>query len=151
MNFLSDSREWKRFFKFSTVGLIGAGVDFLVFNLLLHYAGVEPLIAQACSFLVAVTSNFILNRRWTYPDSRSKPLGTQVAQYGVVNFIGLLIRTPMFNGMSTMLENVLAGKSFPFGISSYSLAHNLALASAIGIVLFWNFFINRYWTYGDVE
>lgn len=151
MNLLGDSREWKRFLRFSTVGLIGAGVDFLAFNLLLHYAAIQPLAAQAVSFLAAVTSNFVLNRLWTYPDSRSKPLGTQVAQYGLVNFIGLLIRTPMFNGMSTLLEDALAGRAFPFGISSYSVAHNLALASAIGIVLFWNFFINRYWTYGDVE
>lgn len=151
MNFLSDSREWRRFFKFSTVGVIGAAVDFAVFNVLLNLVGLQPLVCQALSFLAAVTSNFILNRHWTYPDSRSKPLRTQLAQYGLVNFIGLLIRTPMFNGMGTLLEKALSGREFPFGISSYAMAHNLALASAIGIVLFWNFFINRYWTYGDVE
>jgi putative flippase GtrA len=151
MYFLSDSREWRRFFKFSTVGLIGAGVDFAIFNLLLNLAGLQPLLSQAFSFLAAVTSNFILNRYWTYPDSRSKPLRTQLAQYGLVNFIGLLIRTPMFNGMGTLFENLLTGRQLPFGMTAYWLAHNLALASAIGIVLFWNFFINRYWTYGDVE
>jgi putative flippase GtrA len=28
---------------------------------------------------------------------------------------------------------------------------NLALALAVGIVMFWNFFVNRYWTYSDVD
>ncbi len=31
------------------------------------------------------------------------------------------------------------------------LGDNLAVAFAVGIVMFWNFFINRYWTYNDVE
>jgi putative flippase GtrA len=31
------------------------------------------------------------------------------------------------------------------------LGENLALATVVIIVLFWNFFINRYWTYNDVE
>jgi putative flippase GtrA len=28
---------------------------------------------------------------------------------------------------------------------------NLTLAVAVLIVMFWNFFVNRYWTYSDVE
>jgi putative flippase GtrA len=147
----SRRREIKRFARFSTVGAIGAAVDFAVFNFVLHTIGLTPTVSQAISFLAAVTSNFILNRKWTYPDSRSKPLGMQLAQYGAVNLIGLIIRTPIFNGMGTVFERLLAGRSMPFGLSNYSVAHNLALASAIGIVLFWNFFVNRFWTYGDVE
>jgi putative flippase GtrA len=26
----------------------------------------------------------------------------------------------------------------------------LSLATAVSVVLLWNFFVNRYWTYGDV-
>jgi putative flippase GtrA len=151
MTVRSKRRELKRFARFSTVGAIGALVDFAVFNLVLHSFNVDPSISQAISFLAAVTSNFILNRKWTYPDSRSKPMGTQLAQYGLVNLIGLLIRTPIFNTMGTFFERVLAGRQMPLGFSTYSVAHNLALASAIGIVLFWNFFVNRFWTYSDVD
>ena len=28
---------------------------------------------------------------------------------------------------------------------------NLTLALAVGIVMLWNFFVNRYWTYNDVD
>jgi putative flippase GtrA len=31
------------------------------------------------------------------------------------------------------------------------MGENLTLAIAVLIVLFWNFFVNRYWTYNDVE
>jgi putative flippase GtrA len=31
------------------------------------------------------------------------------------------------------------------------MGENLTLAIAVLIVLFWNFFVNRYWTYSDVE
>lgn len=146
----SKRRELKRFARFSTVGAIGAVVDFVVFNLLLTL-GLVPLLSQAGSFLAAVTSNFVLNRKWTFPDSRSKTVGTQLAQYGLVNLIGLLIRTPIFNGFATWFDRLLAGRQMPLGLSLYSVSHNLALAGAIGIVLFWNFFVNRLWTYSDVE
>ena len=151
MNFPGNSREWKRFFRFSIVGAVGAGVDFLTFNLFFALLGLPPVLSSVISFLAAVTSNFILNRHWTYPDSRSKDIGTQMAQYGLVNLIGLLIRTPIFAGLGTLLIAALNGRKLPLSLSTYVVAHNLALGCAIGVVLFWNFFINRYWTYGDVE
>src|SRR3990172_463178 len=150
MNFPGNTREWKRFFRFSIVGAIGAGVGFLTFNLFFALLGLPPVLASVISFLAAVTSNFILNRLWTFPDSRSKAIGTQMAQYGVVNLIGLLICTPIFVGLSTLFINLLNGRKLPYSLDSVVVAHNLALAGAIGVVLFWNFFINRYWTYGDV-
>jgi putative flippase GtrA len=30
------------------------------------------------------------------------------------------------------------------------IGHNAALAVAIGIVMLWNYFANRYWTYNDI-
>jgi len=89
-------RELTRFMKFSVVGVIGAIVDFGTFNLLNSILGLRSLIASVLSFIAAVTSNFIWNRFWTYPDSRSKPVRQQALQFAVVNTIGLFIRTPVF-------------------------------------------------------
>jgi len=36
-------------------------------------------------------------------------------------------------------------------ITAEFAANNLALAIGVIVVMFWNFFINRYWTYSDVE
>lgn len=151
MTLFSSRREQKRFAKFAIVGAIGAVVDFLVFNFFFKFLGLLPLISQALSFAAAVTSNFILNRYWTFHDSRSKRLHIQAGQYVLVNFVGLLIRTPIFNGFAVLFGRLLGARPLPFGVTAYWLSHNLALAGAIGVVLLWNYFINRKWTFGDVD
>lgn len=150
MTLFNNRREQKRFVKFGIVGAIGSVVDFGVFNLCVAAFGFAPMVAQAISFAAAVASNFILNRYWTFPDARRKRLSTQVWQYLLVNLIGLLIRTPVFNAASSLLIAAF-GSQVPLGLPPDTLAHNLALAIAIGVVMLWNYFVNRYWTFGDVE
>jgi putative flippase GtrA len=135
------------------VGAIGAVVDFGVFNALVHLSGFfrnHAVWASVISFVAAVTSNFIWNHFWTYPDSRSKPLAQQGVQFFIVSAIGLLIRTPLFS----LLERVLIRfftSWWTFRVLSPTLvAHNVSLALVIGVVMIWNFFANRYWTYNDV-
>lgn len=146
-------REMIRFWRFSVVGAIGAVVDFGAFNLLRGGLEVPATLAQAFSFTLAVFSNFLWNRYWTYPDSRSKPLASQAGQFLLVNLIGLAIRTPVFvltqAGMVRLSEQLLAGYSLPVGAAA--LGSNLALAIAVIVVLFWNFGVNRVWTYSDVD
>jgi putative flippase GtrA len=151
VNFLSSPRERTRFIRFSVVGAIGAVVDFSTFNLFSGPLGVHPTVAQAFSFSAAVLSNFLLNRLWTYPDSRSKRVANQLGQFFIVNVIGLAIRTPIFAWASGLFGDFLSYYRAALRMDYAVLAHNLALAMAIGIVLFWNFFVNRYWTYSDVE
>ena len=48
---------------------------------------------------------------------------------------------------------LLAGEPWPLSDPdlAYKLGYNMAKAIATGVVLFWNFFVNRYWTYSDVD
>jgi putative flippase GtrA len=151
MSLLTNRKEQKRFAKFAIVGAIGTIVDYSVFNLFAYVVGFEEIIAQGISFTVAVISNFMFNRNWTFRDSRSKRLRVQLFQYVLVNFVGLLIRTPIFAGFVAIFTSLLTGRSLPFGIDPVWLAHNLALAGAIGVVLLWNYFVNRRWTFNDVS
>lgn len=156
-------RELNRFFKFSVVGIIGAAVDFGTFNLLNSGLGIVSVMASTFSFSAAITSNFIWNYFWTYPDSRSKPLRRQAIQFALVNLIGLAIRLPIFTFSETPLQNFAVGvlqiwpPRFPPGPESFLplspevMGSNLALAVAVIVVLFWNFGVNRLWTYSDVE
>ena len=41
--------------------------------------------------------------------------------------------------------------SFDNAESQNQLGSNIAQAISIGIVLFWNYFANRYWTYNDID
>ncbi len=150
MTILNDPRERSRFIRFAIVGTIGAAVDFLSFNLFFGIFEFQAVTASILSFILALISNFILNRIWTFPDSRSKPIQSQMLQYGIVNLIGLLIRTPVFIWASSAITVLILNSNLSFPIEPLQFANNLALAIAIGVVLFWNFFANRYWTYNDV-
>ena len=159
----TNRKEFQRFTKFLVVGVTGFIVDFGIFNLLLRALNFPPVLAQAISFTSAAINNFIWNRYWTYPDSRSKPILRQFGMFFVLSVIGLLIRTPIFALFSgpmvalveTMQYGVFAGLiNFITGtlhISIEQLGLNLALAIAVLVVLFWNFFSNRFITYSDVK
>ncbi|MEW6567999.1 MAG: GtrA family protein [Chloroflexota bacterium] len=142
-------RELTRFVKFSVVGVIGAVVDFGTFNLLNAWLGLWSVLASALSFTAAVTSNFLWNRYWTYPDSRGKPIGRQALQFALVNLIGLVIRTPIFAFSEPPFIRLASRLPLTSGLDLTQLGRNLALALAVIVVLFWNFGINRLWTYSD--
>jgi len=149
---LKTPAERTRFLKFAVVGLFGAIVDFGVFNLLSTFLHVNPVVASVISFCMAVASNFTWNRYWTYPESRSKHPAHQIGQFALVNLAGLLIRTPIF----VLLEPRLGSEfkvlnAAKYGLNPNFLGHNIALAFAVGIVMLWNFFVNRYWTYNDID
>jgi len=103
---IHNPAERTRFLKFTIVGLIGAVVDFGVFNLLSTFLHVNGILASVISFCMAIGSNFIWHRYWTYSDSRSKALHHQMGQFLTVHLIGLLIRTPLF----AVLELALMGE-----------------------------------------
>lgn len=148
-----NPRERTRFLRFAFVGIIGAVVDFGTFNLLSSVVGLGAVVASVFSFIAAIISNFTWNRYWTYPDSRSKPIGHQLFQFTVVSVIGLAIRTPLIAVLEPLLTSLfMKFSSLPVGfITAELLGENIALAIAVIVVMFWNFFINRYWTYSDVE
>lgn len=145
-----STRERIRFFRFAIVGSVGAVVDFGVLNLLAIVFDVPTVWASVVSFIAAVGSNFTWNRLWTYPDSRSKPIVQQGVQFLLVSLIGLIIRTPLFALIEHNLLRLLSGAMPVRWISAQVVAHNIALAVVIGVVMIWNFIANRYWTYNDI-
>jgi len=132
--------EFLRFLKFAVVGSIGAVVDYAVLNLGVQVFLLPLLIANAISFTAAVLSNFTWNRLWTYPESRSEPLLPQLGQFALVNLAGLGI-----NELILFSLNPYVSKIWP------RWGYNISKAVAIGIVLFWNFGINRIWTYRKIK
>ena len=153
-----NSKELERFIKFAIVGAIGAVVDFTVLNIMkmvfesiglgvgwnigLAPHQIQLIAANMISFSVAVLSNFTWNRLWTFPESREQPFGHQLVQFSIVNVLGLIINTVLL---------VLLDQYVFSNFVNDRLSYNLAKACAIGVVLFWNFGINRIWTYRDIK
>ncbi|MBN1876367.1 MAG: GtrA family protein [Anaerolineae bacterium] len=169
-----NQKEFTRFSKFLVVGLIGAVVDFGTYNVLLNpmnaavsrggmlhapllNIGLQdpetfgPTLAGTFSFILAVISNFIWNRYWTYPDSRTKPLVRQFFQFFLINLTGIVIRIPILTFTHRPFARLISTILPSLTPQAERLGSNMALVLAVGIVLFWNFFANRIWTYNDVE
>jgi putative flippase GtrA len=148
---LAENRERVRFLKFATVGALGALIDFGVMNLMTHMFSLRLVYAGSISFLCAVLSNFTLNRYWTYPDSRSRHFLHQLGMFFLVNAAGIAFRIPILHyvepPMALVVERIT---HVPLGIA-HLLAKNATLGFAIAVVMIWNFFINRYWTYNDID
>lgn len=148
---LTNPRERTRFLRFAMVGIIGAVVDFGSYTIMHDILGLLAVPASVLSFLAAVVSNFTWNRFWTYPDSRSKPVPRQVIEFSIVSLVGLGIRTPLFAILVNPFRQFFNSLPTIPVIPNQFIGDKVALAIVVVIVMFWNFFINRYWTYGDVE
>lgn len=142
-------KEISRFIKFAIVGAVGAIIDFTLLNISMYVIedvlgwNLWPqingnlLLANTISVSAAILSNFTWNRLWTFPESRSRKKRQQLPQFALVNFIGLIINNIIVLGVDALLVSYI-GEPW---------SYNIAKAIAIVIVLFWNFGVNRLWTY----
>ncbi|MCB9454891.1 MAG: GtrA family protein [Anaerolineaceae bacterium] len=171
--FGSKSKEVERFLRFAVVGLIGAIVDFgTVFVLQATLlpptnSNNEPIasnvaLATSIAFLAAVVSNFIWNRYWTYPDSRSRSVRRQLVMFTFISLVGWLARTVWisvaFNPLGELMMPILLPVIqivrpgyVPSVTASGKLGTMVAMLIGVVVVMFWNFIANRIWTYNDVD
>lgn len=133
----SNAKELRRFVKFGLVGALGAIIDIGLLNLLRGVFGWDLIWANTASVSAAIISNFIWNRYWTFPESRARKKRRQLPQFALVNLIGLLLNNLIVVGIDALLVSIL-GEPW---------SYNVAKIVAIGVVFFWNFAVNRLWTY----
>jgi putative flippase GtrA len=148
---ITDVKERNRFFRFALVGALGAAIDFGVMNLLSHYVDMPLVYAGTISFTFAVINNFTWNRFWTYPESRSRPLLGQLGMFFLVNLAGIAIRIPTLRYLEPPLLRFFESTFHISQNTADFYARNFTLTIALGIVMLWNFFVNRYWTYNDID
>lgn len=165
--FGEKSKEVERFLKFAIVGAIGWVIDFGVLNLLQStiLVPVEPnqtvkvVLASGTSFTLAVLSNFTWNRYWTYPDSRSRSVRRQLVQFFIISVMALGFRAVFIGSTFAFFGQLGSGALAAAGVISpdvgaatvNQIGTNIAQGIAVVLMLFWNFFANRYWTYSDVD
>jgi putative flippase GtrA len=151
MSVFSHPQERIRFLKFMVVGVIGAVVDFGIMNLFSKLFNMPLTIAGTISFICAIVSNFLWNRLWTYPDSRSRPIARQLFMFTIVNVAGLTIRLPILHYLEPPMRNLFDKLALSIPLTPEILGKNFTLMVAVSVVMLWNFFVNRYWTYNDVD
>jgi putative flippase GtrA len=157
-----NPKEAERFTKFLFVGTLGFIIDFGTLTFLVEVVKLPAIVesqtpfsalaglvfANTIAFSLAVLSNFTWNRYWTYPESRAKRKRVQLPQFAVVSILGLLINNAILALTTPLFEQLIVTVSaIPDSIEGYVPAK----ISATIVVLFWNFFVNRFWTFGNVK
>lgn len=150
-----------RFFKFGIVGTIGTAIDFAVTALLMvsfgladYYSmsfeeivakGVDNVVyvvlfANTIGFVVAATSNYYMNRIWTWR-SKNPNVGSEYTTFFVVSVIGLVINLGVIYWANRSLN-------WSFEIAGiYIASFWVSKTLATGVVMFWNFFANNFLTF----
>lgn len=165
----NKAKEYERFIKFAVVGTLGFLIDassvLVLQNTILppvnelgEALATNVALTQSIAFFLAVCSNFVWNRLWTYPDSRSQSAPRQLVQFIIVSVVGWVIRTVWiaisyepFGRMSTEILSRLSADYLPSLLDQHKIGTMIALFFGVIAVMFWNFLANRYWTYNDVE
>ncbi len=122
--------SWWQLPKFGIVGGSGYLINLVVFALLAGSLGVHHTIAAIGAFCVAVTSNFLWNRYWTFGPGESSA-GFQAVRFFTVSLASLGINL-------AVLEVLVAGAA---------VGELTAQAIAVAVAMPFNFLGNKLWTF----
>jgi putative flippase GtrA len=126
---LRARHNWVQLAKFCAVGASGYAINLGVYSLLLNWANLHYVAAATGSFLVAASSNYTLNRHWTFRAQRGH-VGIQGMRFFVVSAVVYCANL----GVLTLLVAAGAGKI-------------VAQATAIVLVTPLNFLGNKLWSF----
>ena len=144
-NFILNN--WRLFIKYTLVGATGTALDVGGFTLLIKYTSLGQtlntrLIAATCTFIIAVINNFTWNKIWTFKD-KQKNIKKQFTKFLTVSIGGLILNITFLTLFSLFFAYILEvdKNALPVYLSAF------AKVCASGIVLTYNFTMNRLWTF----
>lgn len=132
VDMLTRDVAWK-FVKFGVVGVSGVVVDFGFTYVCKEWLKIQKYVANAIGFTIAASSNYFLNRIWTFHSSNPQ-IAVEYGQFLFVSLIGLAINT-------LVLWLLVSRAKFNF---------YFAKLFAIGVVTIWNFVVNLNYTFAIV-
>ena len=147
-----------RFLKFCVVGVIGTAIDFGIFNLLHNILGWNRILSNTLSVTAAIVNNYLWNLYWVYPETRGRQGTKKFIQFIVVSISAWALNTGILwsserwiFGTNGLLSGLVGATTAMLDTEHEVLSSNAAKVLATGIVLFWNFFVNRLWTFRDID
>jgi len=121
--------NWLQLAKFAAVGASGYVVNLGVYAVLLKKAGLHYAAAATCSFLVAASWNYTLNRLWTFRAERG--------HFGIQGMRFLVVSGLVYGANLGLLAALIVGGSDKL----------VAQAIAIVLVMPLNFVGNKLWSF----
>lgn len=121
--------------RFFSVGTCGLGVNYLTSILFTSNLDIWYLHATILGIMFSITSNFFLNKYWTFED-RDFTAKRTVIQYG------------KFAGFSSIGALVQLGMVY-YLVDELSVSYPVALVLAVATAAFSNFILNKKWTFKE--
>ncbi len=118
--------------RFCIVGSSGLSIDFIITWILKEKARINKYLSNSCGFMIAASSNYYLNRIWTF-NSTTLDITTQYTNFIIVSIIGLIINNTLI---------------FVFH-HKFNKGFYLAKIMAIIITTVWNFIANNFYTFSS--
>jgi dolichol-phosphate mannosyltransferase len=152
----------RRLLKFTIVSLIGLGINQLAvyltkltmnalsnpypiitnnYEVWLWTISIGFAVSITIGIAAATTSNFILNKFWTFGKAQAENVGKQFLKYAIVGGSGAVLKFLFAFGFNTLFLRVMAKDP----------AEQLSTAVAFIITVFWNYVWNEVWTFDVVE
>lgn len=114
-----------KFLRFGIVGISGMFLDFGCTALFKEVVKIQKYVANGIGFVAAATSNYFLNRIWTFQSNNPE----MVQEYGSFLFVSIIGL-----GINTLILYLT--------IKIFHWNFYLAKCLAIGITMIWNFTAN---------
>jgi putative flippase GtrA len=127
---LRKPANWLALVRFALVGASGYVVNLAVFAAAVHALALDYRVAAVLAFGVAVTNNFVWNRRWTFA-ARDGHAGFQAARFFVVSLAAF--------GFSLVVLTVLVDGAGMARVAAQAIA--IAAATPLG------FLGNKLWSF----
>ena len=118
------------FLKYCIVGFSGVVVDFSITYLFKEKVGINKYVGSMLGFSTSFTSNYVLNRIWTFANGNPEIL-EQYFSFLIISVIGLSLNTLFLYLFQRIRINYYLSKGF-----------------AIIIVTIWNYMANSMITFG---
>lgn len=118
--------------KYMLVGASSAVIDICFLFIFVEYARIPLLLAVTLAFFIAVGNGFFWNKHWTFKNTGPR-VGRQYTKFLLTSFVGL--------GITLLLLS--------FFVYVLALWYLVAKVLVTVIVFFWNFTVNRFWTFRE--
>lgn len=135
----------RQFVKFCIVGATSFAIDVGVSYVLTFELHMWWVLAKTISFSLAVTNGFFWNQRWTFRAVGHRSHREQYAMFFSVNVVGWLLNLTIMKAVFFASTGTWRGQHPTKPV--WAAATLLATV----IVVFWNFFANKHWTFKRKE
>lgn len=121
----------KEFFKFAFVGLVGTFINIVILYSLTEFLGIYYMFSEVFAFIIAATSNFFLNKIWTFKERVKESILNKYLLFLSVSITALIVNLFFLYILTEFL----------------GIYYIISQFVSIGIALMINFLGNKIWTF----